>query len=230
VYEGRSEFGFALNRPPGHHAAKDRAMGFCIFNNIAVAAHALLADGAKRILIFDWDVHHGNGTQDIFFNDPRVLFISVHQWPQYPGTGRLSEIGAGKGRGFTVNLPFPAGAADADYAAVMNRVVAPLAQEFQPEMVLVSAGFDAHVHDPLGGMRLSGDGFAHMAGCISTIAKQSGRGPCYVLEGGYHLSASADAAAKVIRATLSRKTVPILGSPSAACLKVIDAALEAHGS
>jgi acetoin utilization deacetylase AcuC-like enzyme len=203
-------------------------MGFCIFNNIAVAAHALLKDGAKRILIFDWDVHHGNGTQDIFYNDPRVLFISIHQWPQYPGSGRTSETGTREGTGFTVNLPFPSGASDADYAAAMERVVRPISEKFKPEMVLVSAGFDAHEKDPLGGMRLTSNGFAHMAECIKDIAKDTGRGPCYVLEGGYHLDALAESVSKTIQATMGKKSAPIAGAPSAACLKVIDEALAAR--
>lgn len=227
VYEKRADFGMALPRPPGHHATARQPMGFCIFNNIAVAAHALLADGAQRILIFDWDVHHGNGTQDIFYDDERVMFISVHQWPQFPGTGRPSEIGTGKGKGFTANLPFPARAADPDYAAVMERVVRPLAEKYKPEMVLVSAGFDAHASDPLGGMRVSTDGFAHMTRGIMDIAKPTGRGPCFVLEGGYNLNKTADAVASVIRTALGEAPPPVTGTAGAACCEIIDATLSA---
>ena len=228
VAEGRADFAFALNRPPGHHATARRAMGFCILNHTAIAAHALLADGAERILIFDWDVHHGNGTQNIFYDDPRVLFISVHQWPQFPGTGRTHEIGEGQGKGFSVNLPFPAGAVDADYAAVMDRVVLPLARNFNPELVLVSAGFDAHERDPLGGMRLTTEVFAYMTARIFEIADKTGCGPCFVLEGGYDLTGLADAAAAVVYSALTKKCPKIDGSPSDTCTRIIDAALAAR--
>jgi acetoin utilization deacetylase AcuC-like enzyme len=156
------------------------------------------------------------------------LFISIHQWPQYPGSGRTSETGGKNGKGFTMNLPFPSGASDADYAAAMERAVRPISEEFEPEMVLVSAGFDAHERDPLGGMRLTSNGFAHMAECIKDIAKGTGRGPCYVLEGGYHLDAVAKSVSKTIQATLGTKSLPIAGIPSAACLKIIDEALAAR--
>lgn len=222
VFEQRTDFAFALIRPPGHHATSEKSMGFCIFNNVAVAAHALLAEGAKRILIFDWDVHHGNGTQHIFYDDPRVLFISVHQWPQYPGTGRSSETGKGEGKGFTLNLPFPARSTDADYAAVMERVVCRAAESFQPEMVLVSAGFDAHAADPLGGMRVTTAGFAYMAKRIKDISRATGRGPCFVLEGGYNLNATADSVTAVIRATLGESIKPITGTLTTACDEIID--------
>ena len=149
----------ALVRPPGHHAEPDRAMGFCMFNNVAVAAAAMLARGLERIAIVDIDVHHGNGTQAMFYDDPRVLYISTHQFPFYPGTGAAEEIGAGAGRGFTVNLPFEAGSTDADYALAYGVIVEPLLDQFRPELVLVSAGYDAHERDPLASMRLTTDGY-----------------------------------------------------------------------
>ena len=142
---------FALVRPPGHHAEADRAMGFCFFNNVAVAAAAMIARGLERIAIVDIDVHHGNGTQAMFYEEPRVLYISTHQFPFYPGTGAADEIGIGKGRGFTVNVAMEAGSTDADYALVHRDVVVPVLDDFQPQIVLVSAGFDAHERGSAGG-------------------------------------------------------------------------------
>ena len=225
VYRGELDFGFALNRPPGHHATRSRSMGFCLFNNISVATAQLLEDGAERILIFDWDVHHGNGTQDIFKDDPRVLFISVHQWPHFPGTGLSKEIGEGKGQGYTVNIPFPPGSSDGDYVAVMGEVVTPLARAYSPEAILVSAGFDAHENDLLGGMRVSVEGFAFMAKRIAELAKDTGRGPCFVLEGGYDLNATASAVRTVIETVLGQHHPKVLSAPSHGCLDVIETTL-----
>ncbi len=227
VFGKSIDWGFSLPRPPGHHAMRHRAMGFCIFGNLSVAAAALLDAGAERILIFDWDVHHGNGTQDIFYNDPRVLFISVHQWPHFPGSGLYHEIGEGAGAGYSVNVPFPPGAQDGDYAAVMERIVWPLADAFAPDAVLVSAGFDAYERDMLGGMRVTVDGFAYMAGQIARIAENTGRGPCLVLEGGYHLDGIAQAAEAVIR-TLSGDPAPKISlMKSSGCLEIIEATRDA---
>src|SRR5688572_12456717 len=156
----RARRGLALLRPPGHHARPDGAMGFCLLNNVAVAAAQAKFRGRSRILIFDWDVHHGNGTQEIFYEDPEVLYVSLHQSPLYPGTGDADEVGAGQGRGFTVNVPLSAGAGDAVYAAVMDRLIVPVVQEFAPSLVLVSAGFDAHRRDPLAQMSMTEQGFA----------------------------------------------------------------------
>ncbi len=225
VRNGSLDWGFSLPRPPGHHAVKHRAMGFCIFNNIALAAAALLADGIERILIFDWDVHHGNGTQNIFEDSDRVLFISVHQWPHFPGTGLNREIGVGRGKGFTANVPFPAGSADGDYAAVMQGLVLPLVRSYEPEMILVSAGFDAYEKDMLAGMRVTVDGFAHMAGKIRDASKQTGKGPCLVLEGGYHLEGLAESVEAVIRVLEDGGAPQISARPSHGCLESIDATI-----
>lgn len=180
---------FVLARPPGHHAMAERAMGFCLYNSIAVAArHAQQCHGLRRVLVLDWDVHHGNGTQSIFYDDPSVLFISLHQfslWP--PGWGWLDQNGAGRGAGFTVNVPLPTGEGDAGYALACEQVVAPIARAFQPELVLVSAGQDGHRADPIGGMALSAGGFAALARLARKIAVEAGAyGPVLLLEGGYN--------------------------------------------
>ncbi len=179
---------FAFVRPPGHHAEPGRGMGFCIFNNIAIAAaYAKKQYGLKRILIADWDLHHGNGTQRAFYGDLSVLFFSSHQYPYYPGSGGFGEAGSGPGEGFTVNAPFPAGFGDAEYLAVYDRILKPIALEFKPELVLVSAGFDPYVKDPLGGMRVTGAGFGGLAAIIQDIAEQTCGGKVLItLEGGYN--------------------------------------------
>jgi acetoin utilization deacetylase AcuC-like enzyme len=226
VFSSEVDFGFALNRPPGHHATRSRCMGFCLFNHLAAAAAALLDDGVERILVFDWDVHHGNGTQEIFIDDPRVLYISVHQWPHFPGSGLVHEIGRGEGKGFTVNIPFPPGSADGDYFAVMSQIVEPLSEVYAPEVILVSAGFDAYEKDMLGGMRVSIEGFAFMAKIISQIAEKTGRGPCFVLEGGYDLQGTSEAVIAVIETMLKRHHPKVLSAPSHGCLEAIEATLD----
>ena len=179
---------FALVRPPGHHAERNRAMGFCFFNNLAVAAAHARARGLARVAIVDYDVHHGNGTQAAFYTDPSVLFISSHQFPYYPGTGAAGEIGAGAGTGFTINLPMEVGATDADYELVYRRVAMPALEQFRPELILVSAGFDAFVDDPLGGMRVSAAQFERLTAMVVDVAGRVCDGRVVATsEGGYDL-------------------------------------------
>ena len=190
VMSGQVDNGFAVVRPPGHHAEADRAMGFCFFNNIAIAARYLVQrHGLERVLIVDWDVHHGNGTQNSFFADNQVLFVSLHQSPLYPGTGALDEVGDGDGAGFTVNVPMAAGQGDDEYAQIFSQVVTPVAEQFAPQFVLVSAGFDHHFKDPLGSMEVTKAGMGSMARSMLNIAAKSCDGKCVaLLEGGYDLT------------------------------------------
>jgi acetoin utilization deacetylase AcuC-like enzyme len=178
---------FAFVRPPGHHAEPGRAMGFCLFNNIALAAaFARLEYRLERVAIVDFDLHHGNGSQAAFYDDPQVLYISSHQYPYYPGTGASGEIGTGKGRGFTVNFPLPAGTGDDVFGSVYTEIVVPILEQFQPELILVSAGFDAYFKDPLGGLEVTADGYAAAAASLIKAADLCSDGKiCFVLEGGY---------------------------------------------
>jgi len=201
---------FALVRPPGHHATPDRAMGFCIFNNVAIAARRLLDEGMERVAIVDWDVHHGNGTQAMFYDDPRVLYISLHQWPLYPGSGWYSETGTGPGRGFTVNLPLPPGCRDGDYVHAFTALVEPIVAAFAPQALLVSAGLDPHKDDPLASMLLSEDGFAFMALRVLELARQHCEGRlALTLEGGYQREATARSVAAILRALLDESAPPV---------------------
>lgn len=186
----RKEPAFALVRPPGHHAERNRAMGFCLYNNVAVAAAHAVASGRSRVAVVDIDVHHGNGTQWMFYEDPRVLYFSTHQFPFYPGTGAADEIGTGDGKGFTFNVPLEMGATDADYDLVYRSAVLPVLNEFGPELILVSAGFDAHEHDPLASMRVSTAGYASMVRQLLNAARHGTI--AFVTEGGYDLSALAE--------------------------------------
>ena len=182
----------SLHRPPGHHATADRAMGFCLFNNVAIAAqHALDSCGAQRVLILDWDVHHGNGTNDIFGARGDVLFCSIHQSALYPGSGPASDVGHGPGQGYTVNLPVPGGSGDAVFCSLVEHVVRPLARAYEPGLVLISAGYDAHADDPLAGCVLSDAGYGAMSAAVRAMAGELGVPLGIVLEGGYDLGALA---------------------------------------
>jgi acetoin utilization deacetylase AcuC-like enzyme len=188
VMSGRARNAFALVRPPGHHAEPGRAMGFCLYNNVAVAAEAGRKLGAERVLVLDWDVHHGNGTQAAFWGRRDVLYQSVHQYPYYPGTGAAPEVGVGEGQGYTVNVGLPGGNSDADYGMIFEELFLPVAQAFRPQLVLVSAGFDPHRHDPIGGMDLTERGFSAMCTALRELAEQvCGGRLVLLLEGGYSL-------------------------------------------
>lgn len=190
---------FSLGRPPGHHAEPHLSMGFCLFNNIAIAARLAQEEyGLKRILILDWDVHHGNGTQKTFYHQDNVLFISVHQSPAYPGTGHIYETGAGAGAGYNVNIPLPPGSGDAEYSRAFIEIVRPLAERYQPELVMISAGQDAYHGDPLATMALTYKGFAEMARHAKEIAGPAGGKIVLTLEGGYHLRGQAEAVITVL--------------------------------
>jgi acetoin utilization deacetylase AcuC-like enzyme len=205
LLDGDARYAFSAHRPPGHHALPARAMGFCLFNNIAVAArYALGVRGLERVMIVDWDVHHGNGTNDIFHETNEVLFVSIHQSPLYPGTGQAADVGSGDGLGFTVNLPVRPGADDVLFCSLVDHVAVPLARSFEPQLMLVSAGYDAHRDDPLAACELTEEGYAAMTHSIRGVSDSLGIPVGCVLEGGYAL----DALAKSVAATLAALREP----------------------
>jgi acetoin utilization deacetylase AcuC-like enzyme len=209
---------FAFVRPPGHHAETERGMGFCLFNNVAIAAeYAKERYGLRRILIVDWDLHHGNGTQRSFYDDPSVLFFSSHQYPHYPGTGDIGEVGSGAGEGFTVNAPFPSGFGDAEYEYVYRNVLRPIALEYRPELVIVSAGFDPYVKDPLGGLNLTARGFGAIAQIVSEIAQATCGGRTILsLEGGYNPEGLREGNRAVLNVLMGHPPALLEGAPSSA--------------
>jgi acetoin utilization deacetylase AcuC-like enzyme len=200
VMAGRAAAAFAIVRPPGHHATQSRGMGFCVYNHIAVAARYLQKQhGIKRILIVDFDVHHGNGTQDIFYEDDSVFYFSVHQHPLYPGTGKPAETGAGKGVGYTLNVALPAGSGDEALLNAVRQQLKPAMETFKPEFILVSAGFDSHSNDPLGRLAYSDAGYAQVAKELAAIAKRSAKGRMlYMLEGGYNPENIANSVSQIV--------------------------------
>jgi len=200
---GEAGCAFSAHRPPGHHALPSSAMGFCLFNNVAVAARfAIDSLGVSRVLILDWDVHHGNGTNDIFRESAEVLFVSIHQSPLYPGTGAASDVGHGRGVGFTVNLPVPPGSGDRVFLPLVDHVAVPLARCFEPQLVLISAGYDAHRDDPLAGCEVTDAGFGAMAASMVAVCGSLGVPVGCVLEGGYELGALARSVAATMEALL----------------------------
>ncbi len=207
VLEGETDRAFALVRPPGHHAEADRAMGFCLFNSVAVGG-AYLTDvkGFERVMIVDWDLHHGNGTQHMFYDTRKVLYFSTHQYPYYPGTGGPSEIGHGEGKGYTVNVPLPPGMGDGEYIKIFNEILGPVTEQYKPEFILVSAGFDTFFDDPLGGMKVTPEGFAKMTRMLTDAAdKHSGGKIVFILEGGYNLDGLWISTKEVIEELLDKK-------------------------
>ena len=234
VLAGELSQGIAVVRPPGHHATRNRAMGFCLLNNVSVAAAAARAAGAARVAIVDWDVHHGNGTQDIFWTDPNVLYASVHQFPYYPGGGAPTEVGGEGATGATINVGLPAGSGDAEYAAVFDHVFLPALARFAPDLLIVSAGFDAFEHDPLAGMRVTRAGFAAMAARLRHAADRSSHGRIVaVLEGGYDLDGIAGGITGTLQALLGdAKPEPIapLPAPDTLARAAIEGTLAAHAA
>jgi acetoin utilization deacetylase AcuC-like enzyme len=225
LFAGEIDNGFALVRPPGHHAERGKGMGFCIFNSVAVAARYLIRKhGLKRVFIVDWDLHHGNGTQHSFYGDSDILYFSTHQYPYYPGTGSHEEIGSGEGKGYTINVPMSYGMGDGDYTYAFEEIVLPVVRQWKPEAILVSAGFDIHHSDPLGGMAVTESGFTKMTRMLMDAAEEVCKGRIlFALEGGYDLSGLTNSVKAVI---LQLRKTPLYmqedkASPSSAVTETV---------
>jgi acetoin utilization deacetylase AcuC-like enzyme len=234
VARGDARAGFAAVRPPGHHAEGDRAMGFCLFNNAAIAARAVQREaGVERVLVLDWDVHHGNGTQHTFETDPSVLYVSTHQYPFYPGTGAAGEVGIGRGEGATLNVPMPAGCGDAEYIGVFQRVIAPAARAFRPDYWIVSCGFDAHEDDPLAEMRVTQSGYAALTAIVRALSDElSGGRVLFVLEGGYSLRGLREGTGALLAGLLAEAPAPPGAhdlAPGSALETLVARAVAVHG-
>jgi acetoin utilization deacetylase AcuC-like enzyme len=232
IIAGQADNGFALVRPPGHHAEAGRAMGFCLFNNVAIGAHYLLKKhGLSRVMILDWDIHHGNGTQNAFYDSPQVLYCSSHQYPYYPGSGAFEEVGSGDGRGYTINMPLPGGQGDDDFVCLYANILAPVVEEFRPEFILVSAGYDIYCRDPLGAMEVTPAGCARLTGLLKGLAGTSCGGRLLLgLEGGYHLQGIAESVQETVLA-LSGPPAPDVSVPrhaDAHVQKIIDRVRSVH--
>ena len=222
---------FALGRPPGHHAESDEAMGFCFFNNAAVAARAAIDDpdtDVERVAIWDWDVHHGNGTQEICADDPDVFYASTHEEGLYPGTGAAEETGEGEATGTTLNVPFAAGYGDAEYRHAFDELIAPALERFDPDLVLVSAGFDAHRHDPISRMRVSTEGYAQFTDAIRTLSDEIDAALAFILEGGYGLDTLSESVGVVHETFDGREPIPEDDDPADEAVDLIDEIREIH--
>ena len=231
ILDGKADNGFALVRPPGHHALPGRGMGFCLFNNVAVgAAYALNHKGLSRVLIADFDLHHGNGTQEAFYSTDQALYFSTHQYPYYPGTGHWSEIGVGQGEGFSVNVPLPPGVGDEGYERVFDEILYPVAERFRPELILVSAGYDAHWADPLGMMQLSSTGYGHLTETLKQIADEVCNGRlALTLEGGYDLEALSHSIAATLQTLMGGEIDDPLGPAPHPGIPVDDIVIDVKG-
>ncbi len=225
VLSGDVDRAFPIVRPPGHHAEADRPMGFCLFNNVAVgAAYLTEVKGLERVMVIDWDVHHGNGTQHIFEDNPNVLFFSTHQFPFYPGTGAAEEVGSGDGKGYTVNVPMSPGMGDIEFIKIYEEILNPIIEQYMPEFILVSAGFDIFIEDPLGGMKVTPEGFAKLARMLTDQAERvSGGKIVFLLEGGYNLDGLWISTKEMIKELLDKKRTSYdIGSASTAADSLIE--------
>ena len=226
LIQTEAETAFCAIRPPGHHATSDRSMGFCLINNIAITAASLIAKGEK-VAVIDIDAHHGNGTQEIFYSDPRVLMISIHQWPLYPGTGSEEEMGELEGQGFTVNIPLPPGSTGSTYRSALDKIVVPLVEDFRPDWVLVSAGFDAHREDPLTDMGLTSGDFADLTASLFNLAPKS---RCiFFLEGGYNLQALTDSVSASFASIMGIDLRPESATGDGPGIEVVNRVAQLHG-